>query len=390
MKSTLNNTKIPLVDLKAQYQSIKDEVDAAITDCVENTQFIQGSRVDTFEKNFAAFCSITRDQTETELFCASCANGTDALEIALKAFDVKAGDEIITVSHSFFATAEAIITLGATPKFVDIHTNTMLMNENLIEKEITSKTKGIIAVHLYGQPCNMDLINQIAEKYNLFVIEDAAQAHGAYWGNERVGMLGDAACFSFFPGKNLGAYGDGGAIVSKNIDFITKAKQIACHGRAKKEKYLHDLFGRNSRLDALQATLLDIKLKYLDTWNEKRAAIASHYLEFLAGSGFVLPQVHPKAISSWHLFVIRLKSSSHCLPLVQKMKELGPTLGRHYPVPIHLQPAYLKSSFKKYNLPHTELTAETLLSLPIYPELTIDQIKNISSLLKECYLELLG
>ncbi|MCH9632710.1 MAG: dTDP-3-amino-3,6-dideoxy-alpha-D-galactopyranose transaminase [Chlamydiae bacterium] len=380
MKSSPSYSKIALVNLRAQYSTIKHEIDEAIANIVSSSQFIQGNEVLKFEESFASFCS-----SSIQAYCASCANGTDALELALAAFDVGQDDEIITVSHSFFATVEAVVNQRATPVLIDINPKTMLMDESKIEEKITSKTKGIIAVQLYGQTCNMEEINRIAKKHNLFVIEDAAQAHGASWNGQRVGTLGDLACFSFFPGKNFGCYGDGGAVVGRDADLIKKVKQISCHGREKGEKYVHSSFGRNSRLDSLQAAILNVKLKYLDQWTQQRREIANYYLEHLKDLPIILPYIDPQSESAWHLFVIRTPESSMRETLFNDLKSKGIGVGLHYPIPIHKQPAFLNLySQPQLSLPHTESTAQSLISLPMYPELEKKQLEFIVGQLHEC------
>ncbi len=383
LKSSPSYSKIALVDLQAQYSTIKQEIDEAIAYIVSNAQFIQGSEVSKFEKSFASFCSTANNPTPIQTYCASCANGTDALELALAAFDVGQGDEIITVSHSFFATVEAIVNQRATPILIDINPKTMLMDESKIEEKITSKTKGVIAVHLYGQTCNMDEINCIAKKHNLFVIEDAAQAHGASWNGQRVGTLGDLACFSFFPGKNFGCYGDGGAVVGRDANLIKKVKEISCHGREKGEKYIHKSFGRNSRLDSLQAAILNVKLKYLDLWTHKRREIANYYLKQLSNLPIILPFIDPRAESAWHLFVIRTPVATTRDALFEELKSKGIGAGLHYPIPIHLQPAFINLYQQQLSLPHTESAAQSLISLPMYPELKIEQLEFIIDQLSE-------
>ena len=262
---------IPLVDLKAQYQSLREEINAGIQSVLDKSAFVLGEEVQKFEKDFAAYCGAKA--------CVGVGNGTDALYLTLKALGIGPGDEVITVSHTFIATAEAISLTGAQPVFVDIQEDTMLMNADLVEAAITKKSRAILPVHLYGQPCDMKSLSAIAKRYNLWVIQDAAQAHGAFWQGQPIALLGDATCFSFYPGKNLGAYGDGGAVVSQNEELISKIRKLANHGRV--TKYSHEFLGVNSRLDSLQAAVLCIKLRYLNRWNEARCrlAIFRHYRE---------------------------------------------------------------------------------------------------------------
>lgn len=360
---------IPFVDLKAQYQSIKAEMDAAIENTIVNTAFIGGQEMKAFEAEFAAFCA---DGNDAPVYCASCGNGTDAIYLALKALGIGAGDEVITVSHTFIATAEMITMAGATPVFIDIREDTMLMDPDKIEAAITPRTKAIIPVHLYGQICEMDRIMAIANKHGLKVIEDAAQAHGARYQGKRAGTFGHAATFSFYPGKNLGAYGDAGAVVSTDEQVIHRVKMTANHGRT--DKYLHEFEGTSSRLDGLQAAVLRVKLPHLDNWNAGRRKVADRYAELLSDGSVTLPEVHPDAEPVWHLFVIRLADREG---LQQHLKDHGVSTGIHYPVPLHLQPAYAHLGIAEGSLPVTEKVAQQILSLPMYSEITDDQIQHV-------------
>jgi dTDP-4-amino-4,6-dideoxygalactose transaminase len=375
---------IPLVDLHAQYLAIKPDIDAAIQRVMAQCAFIGGEEVRAFETEFAAYCA-TREQpdggdgggegrsADEALHCATCANGTDALYLTLRALGIGPGDEVITVAHTFIATTEAISLTGARPVFVDIREDTMLMNADAVEAAITPRTRAVIPVHLYGQPCEMDRIVGIARRHGLKVIEDAAQAHGARWQQQRVGAIGDAACFSFYPGKNLGAYGDGGAIVSQDEDLIRRIRMLANHGRL--EKYIHQIEGVNSRLDGLQAAILRVKLRHLDAWNAARQRHAVHYLEALHDSGVVLPVVHPDAEPVWHLFVVRVRERER---VQARLKEQGIATGVHYPLPLHRQPAYKHLEIPEGALPVTERVAAEVVSLPIYAELTAEQVEAIS------------
>jgi dTDP-4-amino-4,6-dideoxygalactose transaminase len=356
---------IPFVDLKAQYQTIKVEIDSAVERIITNTAFIGGEDLKQFDKEFAAYCEAKA--------CVSVGNGTDALYIALRALGIGAGDEVITVAHTFIATTEAITQVGAKAVFVEIEPDTMLMSPDAVVAAITPKTKAIITVQLYGQPCDMDRMMAIAKEHNLKVIEDAAQAHGASWNGRRVGSLGDVACFSFYPGKNLGAYGDGGAIVSNDEDLIKRAKMIANHGRL--EKYTHEIEGVNSRLDGLQAAILRVKLPYLDKWNAERQRVAARYLDKLKDSDVVvLPTIRPEANSVWHLFVVRVKNRD---AFQAYLKEQGISTGVHYPIPLHRQQAYEHFQMPTGSLPITEKVASEIVSLPIYPELTDSMIDDV-------------
>jgi|SRR5579859_54332 len=355
---------VPLVDLKAQYDLIGVEIEQALADVIQRSDFIGGRDIRLFEQEFAAYCEATE--------CVGVGNGTDALYLALRSLGIGHDDEVITVAHTFIATSEAITMTGAQPIFIDIDPGTMLLDPQRIEAAITPRTRGIIAVHLYGQPCDMDMINKVAHKHGLKVIEDAAQAHGARWRGRRVGTLGDVACFSFYPGKNLGAYGDAGAVVSDDIDLMRRVRMTANHGRT--TKYEHDFEGINSRLDTIQAAVLRVKLAYLDQWNAARRAIAEHYLAELANARLELPEVHPAAESVWHLFVIRVPERE---AMQAALAAEGIATGIHYPVPLHRQPAYRNRSNSMGRLTNTERVADSVLSLPIYAELSADQIERI-------------
>ena len=358
--------KVQLVDLQKQYQTIKTEIDRAVSGVLEKADFVQGDHVRQFEKEFSAYFM---KKGAPPLECASCANGTDALCLALKAIGVSAGDEVITVSHTFIATAEAISSVGATPVFVEIDEKTFLMDPKAIVPAITSRTRAIIVVHVYGQACNMDAICKIAREHRIEIIEDCAQAHGATWNGIPVGSFGIAACFSFYPGKNLGAYGDAGAVVSKNPDVIKKIRLIANHGRV--DKYEHLEIGVNSRLDTLQAAILRVKLSHLDHWNDLRIQHAENYTEKLKDLDLIVPFVHPMSKSVWHLYVIQVEQRDEVL---KTLKEKGVMAGVHYPIPLHLQPAYSHLGYQRGDLPITEKAAGSILSLPLYPELSQEEI----------------
>lgn len=365
----MNN--IPLVGLFDQYQTIQPEIDAAIKNIITSSAFVGGEEVRRFEQEFAAFCDAKA--------CVGVGNGTDALYLTLRALGIGPGDEVITVAHTFIATSEAISSTGATPIFIDVKDDTMLMDPALIEAAITSKTKAIVPVHLYGQSCDMDAIMEIARKHGLKVVEDAAQAHGGRWRGQRVGSIGDAATFSFYPGKNLGAFGDAGAVVSQDEALIEQIRMIANHGRL--EKYTHKMEGVNSRLDGLQAAILRVKLRYLDEWNSKRREIADAYTEQLAPLGLGLPIVDERAEAVFHLFVVRVVDRERLQSL---LKEEGIATGVHYPVPLHLQPAY-EQRRTSFDLPATERAAREVLSLPMYPELRQEQIEAVCSAVTAAY-----
>jgi dTDP-4-amino-4,6-dideoxygalactose transaminase len=366
-------TNIPLVGLFDQYQTIKSEIDAAIEGIVTKSAFVGGEAVRNFENDFASYCEAKA--------CVGVGNGTDALYLTLRALGIGPGDEVITVAHTFIATAEAISMTGALPIFIDIKDDTMLLDPALIEPAITPRTKAIIPVHLYGQSCDMDAIMETARKHGLKVVEDAAQAHGGRWRGQRVGSIGDAATFSFYPGKNLGAFGDAGAVVSQDEDLIEHIRMLANHGRL--EKYTHKMEGVNSRLDGLQAAILRVKLRYLDDWNRKRQQIADAYKELLTQPAIVLPTVHENAEAVWHLFVVQLAERERLQSL---LKEEGIATGVHYPVPLHLQPAY-EHRRSMFELPATERAAREVLSLPMYPELKQEQIEAVCNAVTAAYTE---
>jgi len=355
---------IPLVDLHAQYLTIKPEIDAAMQGVIARSAFIGGDEVRQFETEFAAYCEAKA--------CVGVGNGTDALYLTLRALGIGPGDEVITVSHTFIATAEAISLTGARPVFVDVREDTMLMDPEAVEAAITPRTRALLPVHLYGQPCEMDRLLDLARLHGLKVVEDAAQAHGARWQGRRVGSLGDVACFSFYPGKNLGAYGDGGAVVSQDEDLIRRVRMLANHGRL--EKYTHEIEGVNSRLDGLQAAILRVKLRHLDEWNAARRRHAAHYLEALRDSGVGLPVVHPDAEPVWHLFVVRVRERDR---LQARLKEQGIATGVHYPLPLHQQPAYAYLGYPQGSFPVTEGLASAILSLPMFAELTEEGVERV-------------
>jgi dTDP-4-amino-4,6-dideoxygalactose transaminase len=355
---------IPLVGLLEQYQTIKPEIDTAIQNVIGSSAFVGGEEVRRFESEFAAYC-------ETRA-CVGVGNGTDAIYLTLRAMGIGAGDDVITVAHTFIASSEAISMTGARPVFVDINRDTMLMDPARIEAAITPATRAILPVHLYGQPCDMDAIMEIARRHGLKVIEDAAQAHGARWRGRRAGSMGDAACFSFYPGKNLGAFGDAGAVVSEDEDLIEQVRMLANHGRL--EKYTHKMEGVNSRLDGLQAAVLRVKLRHLDEWNQRRRQHADFYLETLANSDLRMPVIDGNAETVWHLFVVRVEDREL---FQQRLKQEGIATGIHYPVPLHLQPAYQHRQIALGTLPATEAAALEVVSLPMYPELTTAQLERV-------------
>jgi dTDP-4-amino-4,6-dideoxygalactose transaminase len=356
---------IPFVDLKAQYRSIKDEVNAAIMGVIERCEFTLGSEVAAFEKEFAAYC-----QAEHGIGVNT---GTSALHLALLAAGVGSGDEVITVPFTFVATVSAIDYTGAKPVFVDIDPKTFTMDVNAIEAAITEKTKAIIPVHLYGQTADMDPILEIARKRGLVVIEDACQAHGAEYKGRRAGSMGHMGCFSFYPGKNLGAYGEGGMVVTNSPDFTRTIRMLRDWGAEK--KYQHVLKGYNFRLEGIQGAVLRVKLKYLEAWTEARRAAAARYDKLFAGSNVYAPYARPDSRHVYHLYAIR---TQHRQAWQDTLLAQGIQTGIHYPTPVHLLPAFADLGYQAGQFPHSEQAAREVLSLPMFPELTAAQGEQVA------------
>lgn len=348
---------VPFLDLKAQYANIKPEVDAAIQGILNTCQFTLGSEVAAFEQEFAAYCGSTHG--------IGVNSGTSALHLALLAAGIGPGDEVVTVSFTFVATVAAIYYTGATPILVDINPDTYTTDAKAVEAAITPRTKAIIPVHLYGQPADMDAILEIAKKHGLVVIEDAAQAHGAEYKGRRVGGLGDLGCFSFYPGKNLGAYGEGGMVVTANPEFARKVRMLRDWGGEK--KYQHILKGYNMRLEGLQGAVLRVKLRHLEAWTEARRAAAARYGALLTGSGVPMPTALPHVRHVYHIYATRSANREKWQAALQAR---GIATGIHYPTPVHLLPAYADLGYKAGAFPHSEKAANEVLSLPMYPELT--------------------
>ena len=361
---------IPFLDLKIQYKQIENEVLPMITDAMANGMFIGGEQVSGFESEFADFCDTG--------YCAGVNSGTDALRFALMAAGVGRGHEVITVPNTFIATTEAVSQVGAKPVFVDIDAGTCNMDVSQVAGCITEKTRAIVPVHLYGQPADMDPIVDIAEKHNLVVIEDACQAHGAVYKGKKAGSMGAVGCFSFYPGKNLGAFGEGGAAVTNDEALAQKIRMIRDHGQAR--KYYHDMEGYNGRLDAIQAGVLRIKLKRLAEWNRLRQQNAAYYDEQLSA----IPEVtvvkqNEDTESVYHLYVIQVDNRDE---LQKYLSEKGIATGLHYPMPLHLQKAYAYMEHKKGDFPVTERIADRLLSLPMFPELKREQMEYVVDSIK--------
>jgi len=359
---------IPMIDLKAQLEVLRPEIDDAIERVLASTAFVFGPDIRELEREYADFCGTSE--------ACGVANGTDALHLSLRAYGIGPGDEVITVANTFIATGEAILLVGATPVFVDIDADTFTLDPAQLECAITARTKLILPVHLYGHPADMEAIDEIARRYDLPVLEDAAQAHGAEWKGRRAGSLGHAACFSFYPGKNLGAYGDAGMVTSSDADFAARVRQIANHG-AGTHRYDNVVLGTNSRLDTLQAAILRVKLRHLERWTEQRRTRAAAYTRALEGiPGVVLPREHADARSAWHLYTIRVPGRD---ALQAHLRERGIASAVHYPRPIHLQPSMAGARGKEGDLPVSELVSREVLCLPIYPELRDEDIERIAS-----------
>jgi dTDP-4-amino-4,6-dideoxygalactose transaminase len=361
--------KIPFIDLRAQYYSIKDEVDHAMSSVIQDFAFVGGKYAKAFEQNFADYIGVRN--------CIGVGNGTDALYVALKALGISEGDEVITAANTFIATSEAITMTGAKVVFVDCDEATYNIDVEMLERSVNSKTKAIIPVHLYGQPACIDEIEEVAKKHSLYVIEDAAQAHGAEYQGRRTGTIGDIGCFSFYPGKNLGAYGDAGAIVTNREDLAIRCRMIANHGRV--DKYDHEFEGVNSRLDGLQAAILSVKLKYLEAWTQKRRAIAAAYRDLLKDTEIILPKEREGVRHVYHLFIVKVKNRK---AVQEALRKDGIATGIHYPVALPNLRAYKYLGHKPSDFPVATKYSQEILSLPMYPELTLDQVEYICDRLK--------
>jgi dTDP-4-amino-4,6-dideoxygalactose transaminase len=361
--------KIPFMDLTGCYREIYDQVLLRIRHVIDHSDFIGGKEVSGFEEEFSMFCNVNH--------AVGCANGTDALMIALKALGIGEGDIVLTVPNTFIATAEAVTAVGAKVDFVDIDPDThtlspVKLQEYLENSSNPERIKAVIPVHLYGQMADMEAIIRIAGTYHLKVIEDAAQAHGAKWNGKGPGEFGDLATFSFFPGKNLGGFGDAGAVVTNDPELSVKVRMLANHGRI--EKYKHEMEGYNSRLDAIQAAVLRVKLQHLEKWTNMRIENAKYYNKLLKGKHAVIPMVRENCKHVYHLYVIRARNRDG---LAQLLKQNGISTGIHYPIPLHLQPAYRYLGYKEGDFPIAEKSSKEILSLPMWPELTEDQMERV-------------
>lgn len=391
---------IPLLNLKRQYKNIEEEVNASVLECFKNAQYIMGENVKEFEKEIANKIGVKHAITV--------GNGTDALIIALKSLGIKEGDEVITTDYTFFATAEAIRFVGATPVFCDIELDTYNIDPSQIEEKITDKTKAIICVHLFGNACKMDEINDIAKRHNLYVVEDAAQAINSQYNGKNVGNLGDVACFSFFPTKNLGCFGDGGMITTNDDDLATIIRALKVHGSGENGmkayailndeevevveqnsgdntvynplKYYNYLIGHNSRLDEIQAAILRIKLKHLDEYTEKRRSISHRYIEALKDTSLVMPTETEGGKHVFHLFILQSENREE---IESKLKEKGIATGTYYKVPMHLQKAFNDLGYKKGDFPNAEYLSERTFAIPLFPEMNDEEREYIINSIKE-------
>jgi dTDP-4-amino-4,6-dideoxygalactose transaminase len=363
--------KVPFLDLKSNHLPMMNEINLAIQEVIESSAFAGGPFVAAFEQDFAAYCQVP--------YALGVGSGTEALWLSLLACGVGAGDEVITVPSTFMATAEAITYCGARPVFVDVDERTYTMNPAALESVLTKRTKAIIPVHLFGQPADMDPIVEFARKHGLYVIEDACQAHGAQYKGRRVGALGDTGCFSFYPGKNLGAFGEAGAIVTGNAELQEKIKILRDHGQVR--KYFHSVVGWNCRMDGIQGAVLRIKLRQLEAGNKRRRAHAAHYDAAFSGvEGIVTPAQASCVRHVYHVYAIRVSDRDEVMKL---LADQGIATGIHYPVPVHLQEAYRSLGYQRGAFPIAERCAAEFVSLPMYPELTTDQLEIVIKGVKE-------
>ena len=377
---------IPPVDLVRQYKLISEEVDLAVLDVIRSGRYIGGGAVSDFEEQFSQYVGTSH--------CVSCNSGSDALYLALRALNIGLGDEVVTSPFTFIATAETISMTGATPVFVDIDRTTFNLNIDLLKKAITPKTKAIIPVHLFGQPVNMTELINIAQCHNLYVIEDCAQATGAKWNGKKVGNIGHIGCFSFFPTKNLGTCGDGGAVTMNDPALADTIRTIKEHGS--RQRYYHDLVGINSRLDTIQAAILQVKLRYLDHWNQQRRAAAQQYHELLKPiSGIQLPQELFGGYHVWNQYTILVDNQGEetevfrdCLR--QELQKNGIISMIYYPIPLHLQKVYQGLGYEVGAFPVAEKTAYEVLSLPMFPDISFEEQKRVFHALKDCLSYLIG
>ena len=362
--------KVPYYDLKAQYTALREEILEALDRVCRNTAFCLGSEVAAFEKEFAAYCEAKH--------CVALNSGTSALHLALLAAGIGAGDEVITSPNTFIATAEAIAYTGAKTIFADVDPRTGNLDPRAVEARLSPRTKAILPIHLYGRPSDMDAFREIARSRRLALIEDACQAHGARYRGRRAGTLGDSAAFSFYPSKNLGAYGEGGALVTNDNRIAEFARAARTHGET--SRYVHDFIGYNYRMEGFQGAVLTVKLRYLDEWSARRKTIAAHYRQQLSGARVDLPLDDPRDDCAWHLFVIYVDNRDR---VQGQLDERGIGTAVHYPRPLHLQKALAHLGYRAGDFPHAERACERVLSLPFFPELTEEQVDYVAESLAE-------
>jgi len=367
MTTTTPSLAVPITDLKLQYGVIKEEIDAAIAGVIDSTAFILGPPVASFETNYAEYCGTSH--------CVGVSNGTDALALSLKALDIGAGDEVITTPHTFGATIEAICEVGAHPVFVDIEEELYTLDTAQVAERVTERTRAVIPVHMYGQMADMDPLLALAAKHGFAIIEDAAQAQGARYNGKRAGSMGDVGCFSFYPGKNLGAYGDAGGITCSNDDLNTRLRRLRNHGMTPGAKFFYGEIGYNHRMDGMQGAVLDVKLRHLDDWNQRRRSAAARYNEGLADLDMLrLPVEAEYAQHVYHLYVIRAPRRDE---LAATLSQAGIETAVHYPHALHLTPAYSFLGHAEGSFPRCEGVCDEILSLPMFPELNHDQLDHV-------------
>lgn len=370
MNESTSAESVPFIDLHAQYLSIREEIDSAVSQVISASAFIGGHFLNAFEEDFRHYCGTTE--------AVGVSNGTDAVRLALLACGVGPGDEVITVPNTFIATTEAVTMIGAKIKFVDVESTTLNMDPRLLESAVTDRTKAILPVHLYGRPADMDRILAVARKNGLKVVSDAAQAHGAMYRNRGIGTMGDAATFSFYPGKNLGAYGDAGAVVTNDPEIARRVRLLRDHGRTK--KYEHELEGFNCRMDGLQGAVLSVKLRHLERWTDLRRKHAARYSSLLEGISSVRTPVEARDCKAvYHIFAIETDRRDEIQHYLRSQRI---ETGIHYPIPLHLQPAYSYLRLGRGSFPVAERLAERVLSLPIFPEMSDTQIERVSGAIR--------
>jgi dTDP-4-amino-4,6-dideoxygalactose transaminase len=362
--------KVRFVDLAAQHKPLESELREIFDRVLQNCSFVMGPEVEEFEQSFASYLGAAQ--------CVTVSNGTAALQLVLHALGVGPGDEVITVPHTFIATAEGISATGARPIFVDIDPVSYTMDPTKVEGAITPRTKAILPVHLYGQPADMDALLAIADKHKLPIVEDACQAHGAEYKGRKVGSIGAAGCFSFYPSKNLGCCGEGGAVITNDVELAKRVRMLRDHGSVR--KYEHSFPAYNCRLEGLQGGILSVKLPHLDAWNNKRRAMAERYDQLLSDSGVITPVEMPHARHVYHLYVVQVENRE---ALRQELGERGIETGLHYPIPLHLQKAYGSLGYRRGDFPVTESLSQSILSLPMYAELSFESVNYVAEMLTD-------